>query len=254
MKNSTNKPKTKFLITLGSCFFIYLCWKLAALRVGKEIILPHPETAGQTLLLILGTKEFWLHFGSTLTRGLMGFFLSYAVGLVFGLCSGLDPIFHAFFRPVLVTVRSTPSMSLILLALIWFRSNAVTVFVTFLVVFPIVAQNITDAILQIDPTLTEMAHIYRVRPKRQLKSLYLPAIIPYLAAAATAGLGLTWKVMVAAEVLAAPRWGIGAKMDNARIFLNTAEVFAWTTVIILLGLFFDRVLAYLIRKKILHWQ
>ena len=99
-----------------------------------------------------------------------------------------------------------------------------------------------------------MAEIFRVKPGRVLRKLYLPAILPFLAAGAAAGLGITWKVMIAAEVMAVPRWGMGTRMDTARTFLNTSEVFAWTAVVVFLGYLFDRALDYITKHLALPWQ
>ncbi len=242
------------LLIVISALGLLLIWKLAAVAVGKEIILPDPAIAWRALVRLATDPKTWTDVSATLVRGLVGFSLSYLAGLGFGLACGLSRVFNALFRPLLVGIRSTPSMALILLALIWFRSDTVAIFVTLLVVFPLVTQNVTEGIQSIDPLLLEMAAVYRVKRTRVLAQLCLPAILPYLAAGATAGLGLTWKVMISAEVLASPRWGIGARMDNARAFLNTPEVFAWTAVVILLGLLFDQALETLVRRKLLFWR
>ncbi|HEY8345450.1 MAG TPA: ABC transporter permease subunit [Bacillota bacterium] len=258
MRTSTNKLARKVqLMISGPCeswLLVFFLWKLAALRIGKELILPAPERVFAVLLNLVQTPEFWRHFFATLRRGIVGFLFSYFAGVTFGLCAGLNSYFNQIFRPVLVTMRSTPSMSFILLALIWFKSDAVAIFVTFFVVFPLVTQNVLEGINQVDPALLEMAEIFRVKPGRILWKLYLPAILPFLVAGAAAGLGITWKVMIAAEVMAVPRWGIGTRMDTARIFLNTSEVFAWTAVVVSLGYLFDRALAYITKNLTLPWR
>ena len=251
MKDSTYKNN---LITLSSILLLVLGWALAAKRAGKEIILPSPLVTFKQLLSLLSSANFWQHLSATLLRGLAGFGLSYLMGLMIGLFSGLNRHFKTFFQPWLTAIRSTPSMALILLALIWFKSNAVTLFVTFLVVFPIVTQNVSEGLQQVDPRLKELARLYQVSTTRVLREMYLPAILPYLATGAAAGLGLTWKVMIAAEVLANPPTGIGTQMDTARIFLQTAEVFAWTIVVITISLFFDRLLYSLLRRQLFYWE
>ncbi|NLW59409.1 MAG: ABC transporter permease subunit [Firmicutes bacterium] len=251
MKASIYKNR---LLTVVSVLTLFLVWTLAATLVGKEIILPSPVVAFTQLFRLLTSGGFWRHLGATLGRGLTGFGLSFLAGLCFGLLAGLHPRFKTFFHLWLTVIRSTPTMALILLALIWFKADAVTLFVTFLVVFPLITQNITEGLAQIDPRLKEMARLFRVGFPTILFRMYLPAILPYLATAAAAGLGLTWKVMIGAEVLAYPRWGIGARMDTARTYLQTPEVFAWTIVVIAISLFFDRILTTLIRKRLLYWE
>lgn len=255
MRISTSRTKTprSILTVLGLAAMVGL-WAIAAGAVGKAIILPGPQATVQVLMHLLGRSDFWRHLGATLSRGLGGFVLSYLAGTAVGMAAGLNDTFDTVFRPSLVTIRSTPVMALILLALIWFRSGMVAVFVTFLTVFPIAAQNISDGIRNVDRQLVEMARVYRVSPLRTLTGLYVPAVLPYMAAAATAGLGLTWKVMISAEVLASPRWGIGTRMEEARVFLNTPEMFAWTAVVILIGFLFDQVLDAVVQKKLLFWK
>jgi NitT/TauT family transport system permease protein len=242
------------VITGLSLLTFLLLWALASARIGKEIILPNPLVTMAQLWHLLTSGQFWVHLGATLGRGLLGFSLAFLTGLVCGLLSGRCPTFRTFFHLWLTVIRSTPSMALILLALIWFKANTVTLFVTFLVVFPLITQNAMEGLAQIDPELQEMAQLYQVSLHRRIRRLYLPAIMPYLATGTAAGLGITWKVMIAAEVLAYPRLGIGTRMDTARTYLETAEVFAWTLVIIAISLFFDRLLDTLLRKKLRSWE
>jgi NitT/TauT family transport system permease protein len=54
--------------------------------------------------------------------------------------------------------------------------------------------------------------------------------------------------LIAAEVLSYPRWGIGTQMDTARVYLQTDKLFAWTLVVVAMGLVFDYVLDYLLKK------
>ncbi|MGQ9778423.1 MAG: ABC transporter permease [Bacillota bacterium] len=252
MRASTGRDSPLLVFfSLGAGFAL---WAVAAAAVGKEVILPGPAAVFRLLGRLLFRRETWIHLGMTLSRGAVGFVLSYLAGLLIGLASGLSRRFDVFFRPFLVGLRSTPSMAFILLALIWFRADAVAVFVTFLVVFPLVAQNVTDGIRSIDPGLLEMARVYRLRRAKLYRRVYLSAILPYLFAAAASGLGLTWKVMISAEVLAAPRWGVGTRMDRARVFLATPEVFAWTILVVAVGLFFDRVLETAVRRRLFSWN
>jgi len=251
MLGSTYRNK---VIALGSLFTFLLGWHGAAVLVGKEIILPTPAVTFRCLFQLIISGGFWSHLAATLSRGLVGFALSYLVGLIVGLLSGLSRNFKAFFHLWLTLIRSTPTIALILLALIWFPSDYVTLFVTFLVVFPIITQNVTEGINQVDPDLKEMARLYQVPFQTVLHRMYLPAILPYLATGAAAGLGLTWKVMIAAEAIAYTRFGIGARMDTARTYLETPEVFAWTIVVIAISLFFDRILQRIIEKHLLFWE
>jgi NitT/TauT family transport system permease protein len=121
-------------------------------------------------------------------------------------------------------------------------------------VFPIVVQNIIEGIRGANRDLREMLTVYRVPKTLCFTRFYLPSLLPFLAAAVSVGLGITWKVLIAAEVLSYPRWGIGAQMDTARVYLQTDKLFAWTLIVIALGLVFDYLLDYLLKRPFKAWQ
>jgi ABC-type nitrate/sulfonate/bicarbonate transport system, permease component len=229
-------------------------WQLAAILIHLPLILPTPAQAFRQAVLLLATVDFWHHLGATLARGLAGFGAALLCGLIIGIWAGKNNAVYAFFRPIIILLRSTPVMSVIILALIWFKHDTVPVFATFLMAFPLAVQNIIEGVRSIDHQLLEMILSYRVNYRLQLTRFYLPSLIPFLAAAISSGLGITWKVLIAAEVLAYPAWGIGTQMDTARVYLQTDKVFAWTLVVIALGLFFDYLLDYLLKRPFHYWK
>jgi NitT/TauT family transport system permease protein len=223
-------------------------WQLAAALINAPLLLPRPFPVLVQIGTLLATTDFWRHLGATLLRGLIAFTISYSSGVVLGFLTGKLPWLQSFFRPMLVFIRSTPTITWIVLALLWFKGNTVAILVIFLVVFPMVTQNVAAGVVNIDPELQQMIVVYRVGRWRRFCAFYIPATLPFLASAATAGLGLTWKVLIAAEVLSYPTWGIGAQLDTARVYLRTDRVFAWTMLVVLIGLCFDYLLEYLARK------
>jgi NitT/TauT family transport system permease protein len=126
-------------------------------------------------------------------------------------------------------------MAVILLAMIWFKTGVVPIFVGFLVGFPIVFGSVVQGIRAIDPQLEEMALVYGVTGVRMARHVSLPALVPFLLGAASSGLGLTWRVVVGAEILSQPLHAIGTALQTAQARLETAEVFAWTVVAVVLG-------------------
>lgn len=251
MKAST--PNNKWLGCLA-VFCIFFTWWLAADLLRAPLVLPTPKQAFSKVLLLVADPDFWRHLAATLGRGLLGFGLSLAAALLIGLWAGRRPDVHAFFRPLIVLMRSTPVMSIIILALIWFQRDTVPVFATFLMVFPIAVQNIIEGIRSANRDLIEMLTVYRVPRALRFRRFYLPSLLPFLASAVSVGLGITWKVLIAAEVLSYPRWGIGTQMDTARVYLETDKLFAWTLIVITLGLIFDYFVDYLLKRPFRIWK
>ena len=98
-----------------------------------------------------------------------------------------------------------------------------------------------------------MATIFEVNHSRIIREIYLPQVAPYLMAGITNALGTTWKAVAMAEFLSV-QTGIGASMSVARINLETADLFAWTISLIVLGLLTDRLLTHLTVRKLSHWM
>ncbi len=233
-------------LSVISVLLILIIWKISALIIGAEIILPSPELVLLSLFRITTTQGFFQKIGSTVFRGVLGFIISTFSGIVVGILAGISPRFKSFVKPIISVIRTTPVIAVILLALIWFNTNYVPIFVAFLMAFPIVCGNIIEGITTIDKKLLEMAKIYKLPLKKQVFHIYIPSILPFIVASASLSLGVIWKVIVAAEVLSQPKWGIGTSLNEAKAFLMTTEVFAWTVIAILLSVIseklFDRVL------------
>ncbi len=232
MKRSTIRSS---LLTLISAVLLILGWKLVSVLVGAEIIVPSPEGTAARFIRLLGSAPFWRAVGATVVRGAAGFVLSLLLGTVVGIGAGLSPFFRSVIRPLMTVIKATPVISIILIALIWFHTDMVPVFVSFLMTFPIICGNTIGGIMNVDPALIQMARSYRVSDRDLLTGVYLPSIVPYMVSGVSAAVGITWKVVIAAEVLAMPVHSVGTKMQNARINLETTEVFAWTIVSIVLS-------------------
>ncbi len=236
------------LVTIGSIVFLILVWKLLSLVIGAEIILPAPETTMRDMAEAVQSPVFWHSVKATVYRGLAGFGLSLLAGIVFGLLAGFNHLAFWALQPFMTVIRTTPVMSFILLALIWFRTETVPVFVAFLIAFPIIFDSVVQGIRNVDRQLVEMARLFCVKPWRILFELYFPSILPFLAAGTSSAMGLTWKVIISAEILSQPFFGIGTQMQNARIYLETARILSWTVVIVFISFVFESILKAAQRK------
>lgn len=252
MKDSSSPNKNKFLL-LCSVLALVGVWWIASLLAASPLLLPSPPRAFEGLIKIVRSPHFFPSVLSTIVRGLAGFLISVVLGTVIGVLSGLRPSIHVFLKPLLVTVRSTPVISIILLGLIWFDTGTVPVFIGFLVMFPIIATNVTEGIKSVDPGLVEMARLFNVKPLRILTRVYFPAITPFFLSGASSAMGIGWKAVIACEVLSQPHFAIGTGMQNAQTYLLVSEVVAWTLLAIFLGYIFETLIGQL-EKKLVKWR
>jgi len=85
-----------------------------------------------------------------------------------------------------------------------------------------------------------MAAVFGVPLWRRLRAVDVPAVVPFLLAGARVAVGLAWKSGIAAEVIGLPQGSIGERLYQAKIWLSTADLFAWTVVIVVLSLLVER--------------
>lgn len=243
----------KRILNIASVLFLLAVWKILALYFHSAFIIPQPEDTFLTVLQLFTDKDFLVVAGSTVLRGLVGFIISFFLGLATGIIAGISPGFNAFITPLLVTVRSVPVISLILLALIWFDPGTVPVFIALLTMFPFICTNVSDGIRSVDPGLVEMAVFYKVNKRRIITGVYLPAIVPFIISGASSAMGIGWRAIIIGEVLSQPVYGIGTRMQVAQTFLNVDAVIAWTLIAILISFIFEKMIRWG-ERKIETWR
>jgi NitT/TauT family transport system permease protein len=177
MKNFITKNR---LISISAIVFLFIIWKLISLWAGSEQLIPSPEKTLIAVVDVVSRKTFWPSLLTTIGRGLFGFAISLVLALLLGIPAGMNSTFRLFINPLLVTFRSTPVISLILLAIIWLGNEMVPVFIAVLTMFPIICTNIIDGIRDVDKDLVEMGKTYRVSKGRIITEIYLPSISPFL--------------------------------------------------------------------------
>ncbi|MCK5029285.1 MAG: ABC transporter permease subunit [Bacteroidales bacterium] len=250
MKISLTKTR---IISLISTIILIVIWKIASVFYNSELILPSPESTLLTTVKLLSSKGFLLIISATILRGIAGFAISFILGVSLGVFAGINSSFNAFLKPILVTIRSTPVISLILLALIWFNVETVAIFIAFLTMFPFICTNVIDGIKNIDPELIEMSTIYKVDKIKIIKEVYLPAITPFIFSGVSSAMGFGWRAVIIGEVLSQPQFGIGTFMQTAQTFLLVNEVIAWTIIAIIISYLFELIIRKT-EKRIVVWK
>lgn len=216
-------------------------WQLVYAYVGKDVLVASPGAVFLRIMELIVTKRFWIITFNSVMRILSGFFLGLVSGTLLAVITAKVGFLYELFYPLISIIRSTPVASFIILALIWIKSSNVPVFIVFLMVMPIAWANISQGIKEIDVKLLEMAKVFEFGFKKVCMYIYIPSVMPYFVTAVTTGLGLSWKAGIAAEVISVPKYSIGSELYDGRLYLETADLFAWTVVIILLSLLFEYV-------------
>ncbi len=224
-------------------------WAIAARLVALPVLLPGPWLTVQTLLRLWGTAAFWLSIGASLVRIVAGFLAGAVVGLLLAVVCAWSKAANSVLAPLKTLIRSTPITSFIILVLLWIQIDYVPVFIAMLTVLPIVWQSTQQGIAQVDGDLLEMARAYAFPSKRVLQHIYAPSVLPYFYAACATAMGFAWKSGIAAEVIAKPLHSIGRSLQDAKVYLITEELFAWTLTVVLLSLLLETTLRRIISPR-----
>ncbi len=237
------KDKVRFFRVIrgiATATFWLAIWWILAVNVRQELLLPTPLSVLQTLGELMVSPLFWKSVALSLLRIAVGFLAAVVAGTILAVLCHLLPLLQTLFSPVLHCVRAAPVASFIILTLVWVHVEAVPILISFLMVLPIVFVNVQEGIHRTDKQLLEMAKAYCLPMGRVMKHLYVPSIRPFLMTACVNGLGFAWKSGIAAEVICRPDFSIGRQLQSAKLLLETPEVFAWTAVVIVLSLLFEK--------------
>lgn len=226
----------------ASVVLMILVWEVLSVHYGTDFILPGPGKTLGTALHLFTEGEFLKVAGTTVLRGVIGFVIAIVLGIGIGIPAGLSPAFRGFMSPILVVIRSVPVVAFILLALIWFSSDMVPVFIGLLTMFPLICTNVIEGIRNVDKGLIEMAHFYRVENGRIIREVYIPAITPFLFSGISNAVGIGWRAIIVGEVLSQPQYGIGTVMHSAQAYFDIDVLIAWTLLAVLISYLFERII------------
>lgn len=215
--------------------FWLLMWLLLALWADNDIILASPQEAVVSLLEKLVQKNFWEAVSGSFIRIASGFTVGFAAAVFLAVLSCKFAFIEELLSPVMGLFKAVPVASFVVLFLIWWGSSFLAVAVSFLVVLPNVYVNTLEGIKNTDRKLLEMAGVFRMSIKNRFFYIYRPAIKPFMVSALKVSIGMSWKSGVAAEIIGTPSSSIGNGLYMSKIVLDTAGVFSWTTVVIILS-------------------
>lgn len=226
---------------------MWLAWIIAYCAVKNDYVIPSFQATFKSLFKCFADGEFWAAFGFTLLRTAEAFVISFLLAAALAALSAFSKSVAAFIKPVIVFLRTIPTMAVILLLLIWTSPKAAPVTVTFLVLFPMIYSRLTAAADGVDAGLLQMAKVYGVDRKDVLFKIYLPQISVGVFAQTGADVSLGIKIMISAEVMSSTYRSLGGLMQSARGYMEMPRLAALTLIAVLAGFIIDIALSQLNR-------
>lgn len=238
---------------IASLLLFTALWQYGADHFGP-LVLPQPLAVGQQLGQMLHDSGPWADIAITGRRALLGFLLSLLIGSALGILAGLSMTTAMLSRPIITLLMGIPPIAWLILALLWFgMGDGTPVFTVFIACFPIIFVGAMQGTRTLDGQLQEMAQIFRVPLRMRWLDLYLPHIFSYLFPAWTAALGMSWKIVVMAELLSTDD-GIGAALAVARSHLDSQSSLAWILALIITLLAVEYLLLEPLKRHVESWR
>ena len=228
--------------------FWLLVWQVVAWLVANPILVASPAQVVAALGRLIPTSGFWLALGGSGLRILLGLLVGLVLGVgLAALAQVVRPVGYLL-TPFIKALQAIPVVSFVILVLIWGSPASLTVSVVMVMVAPVAYLAVQAGLRARDQELTEVAQVFGANRWQRINAVAYPAIVPYFATAVQTAIGLAWKAGVSAEVIGLPRGSIGERLYFARLTLATADLLAWTVVIVGASLVVERFAAYLLAK------
>lgn len=225
-----------------------LLWQAVAMLLNMNFLLASPVDVCRKLFSFLSSSDMLATVWYSFSRIVIGFVFGALFGIVLGILAGRFSVIELLLWPYMVTVKTVPVASFIVIALIWINSAVLSVFISFLIVLPIIYNNILEGIKSADRKLSEMADVFSLSTKKRIMFIWLPKLKSFLLSSCRTAIGLAFKSGVAAEIIGIPSGSIGEKLYNAKVYLDTAELFAWTILIVVASAIFEKLFLLLLES------
>lgn len=210
-------------------------WQIISILVSNKIMIVGPYETLLALIKFVQTLDFWISVANTVLRICLGYISGIAAGVLLAYLSYKVKFFEDFLSPLLTFLKATPVASFVIILLIWAGNKNLSIFISLMIVLPIMYSSTLTGLKDTSPKMIQMADLFGIKTTDRLRYLYFPHIKPQLETSMILSSGMAWKSGVAAEVIAQPLRTIGNTLYLSKVYLETDKLFAMTVVVIVLS-------------------
>jgi NitT/TauT family transport system permease protein len=242
-----------FALRLGSIALLLAAWIVASHLLGPRL-LPAPQAVVISIIHEARTGALGFNLGVTLLRVLVSFTIAMALGTCIGIGMGRRQTINRLADPWLVVLLNLPALVIIVLAYIWAGlTETAAIIAVALNKLPIAIVTVREGARALDPTLDEMATVFRMGGWVRLRHVMLPQLAPYLAAAVRSGLSLVWKIVLIVELLGRPN-GVGFEIGVAFQLFDVTRILAYALTFVGVMLAIESFLVQPLERHVSRWR
>ncbi|MDD4078003.1 MAG: ABC transporter permease subunit [Bacilli bacterium] len=220
--------------TFYGVVFIFVIWLIASVIINNVFVLPSIKLVFTSLFDLLKEKGTYVVLFATVLRLLVTVAMSFLIALLLASLAVVSKRFTQFIRPLIILLKTIPVASIIIILLIIVGHERSPLFITALVVLPILYEGILGGMHTIDKTIIEEVKMISNINHHIVRQIFIPLVFPAMITALIQSIGLGLKVMVMSEFIAQPNHSIGKMILIEKQHLEMARVFAWTLLIIVI--------------------
>jgi len=244
---------SKFLTACVGTILMIVLWQIVSLRT-HAIVLASPVDTFKAVVRLAGTGRFWSQLWASFQRIVAGIALGGLSGFVLGIAAGLVGTVRYVLEPLRWILMSIPAVVVVVIAMLWFgMGSAMVVFITALLLSPIVYINTVRGFEMVDGDIIEMARIYGFPRGLTVRHIYVPAVAGQVASSLVVATGIGVRIVILAEVMGASE-GIGHALSLSRSTLEIPDLYAWVAVCIAIVGFIEYVVLKPIEHRIMRWR
>ena len=237
--------KHAFIVTLFFAALIGAWQALYAAGIWSPVLLPSPLTVGGYLWHALLNGELLAASWITMKRLLVGYGIGCVLGLPLGLMTARSRILGDTLGVLALGLQTLPSVCWVPLALLWFgQSEGAMLFVVVMGTLWSVLIAVDNGVRNLPPIYVRAARTMGSKGFHTLRSVVLPASLPFVVSGMKQGWAFAWRSLMAAEIYVTilTGYGLGHLLHFGRELNSMDQVIGVMIVIVLIGLLADRVM------------
>lgn len=209
-------------------------WWIAALLIGREVILPLPFTVFHRMISLANSFSFYQAVFATFIRVCISFLLALSIGITLGIFAGLNKRLEQYLSPIMTLLQTIPQIAYILILLVWFKNLTAIIIIVLLMILPVFYNNTINGMKAIEQELQDIIKLYYQPLFFTIRKVYIPLLKSHILAAIESCLPLSFKIGVMAEIFVQTGIGIGTSLYFAKTQIDMVSIFAWTLWMVIL--------------------
>ena len=177
-------------------------WGLKALYLPWIGAVPAPTEVLDAWLRVIHDPGYWQSWYMSFFRVMSGFVTAMLIGIPFGLLLAVSRTAFGIGFPVFEVLRPIPPLAWVPASIIFWPTQELSIaFVTFLGAFYTIVINVVGGARSIDVRYFHAARSMGSSQWDIFWRIILPGTLPSIMVGSAVGMGITWEVVVAAEMI-----------------------------------------------------